>query len=465
GRPARPERGRAPAGQAGGHGSPLDAGRTGRGRAAGAVRLARRGHRNQPLRTGHPAPGQPDPDPQLGRGDRRARQRARQRTAAGGARVLGLPGDGGPGRRDAPARPGLGLGVVARLAVRFAAAPRRLAAAQPVGLHRPARRVVRGRDRPPALGGVRPHAHQRSGQPQHHRGRGHVVAGDLRGGLRGHLRRRHLVPAGAGAQGPAAVPGAAAHRGRREDARAPAVGRRARAHAHGGPVMETATWLPVAWYFVIGFGVLMYVLLDGFVLGLGVLAPFAEDAGQLDTMMNTAAPIWDGNETWLVLGGTGLLAAFPRAYGVLLSALYLPVLAMLIALIFRGVAFEFRFKARRARPFWGAAFAAGSMVAAFAQGVILGALVEGMPLEEGKYLGGAFDWFSPFSMLTGAAVMCGYALLGAGWLILKTEGRLQQVARTMTRPLVLVAVMFMGLVSAWLPFLDSRIMARWFEGG
>ncbi|MEN1941318.1 cytochrome d ubiquinol oxidase subunit II [Luteimonas sp. MJ246] len=229
--------------------------------------------------------------------------------------------------------------------------------------------------------------------------------------------------------------------------------------------METATWLPVAWYFVIGFGVLMYVLLDGFVLGLGILAPFAEDGEQLDNMMNTAAPIWDGNETWLVLGGTALLAAFPKAYAILLSALYLPVLVMLVALIFRGVAFEFRFKARRARRFWGGAFALGSMVAAFAQGLILGALVEGMPLEEGKYLGGAFDWFSPFSMLTGAAVLFGYALLGACWLILKTEGPLQRVARNLTRPLVLVVVVFMGLVSTWLPFLDSQVMARWFDGG
>ncbi len=223
-------------------------------------------------------------------------------------------------------------------------------------------------------------------------------------------------------------------------------------------------WLPVIWFGVIGFGVLMYVLLDGFVLGLGILAPFAEDEHQLDHMMNTAAPIWDGNETWLVLGGAGLLAAFPRAYAIVLSALYLPVLLMLIALVFRGVAFEFRFKAVRGKPFWGAAFALGSMLAAFAQGVILGALVEGMPLQEGKYVGGAFDWFSPFSMLTGVAVVFGYALLGAGWLILKTEGRLQMTARILSRPLVLVVVAFMALVSASLPFLDSRIMARWFAG-
>ncbi|MCD9126266.1 cytochrome d ubiquinol oxidase subunit II [Luteimonas fraxinea] len=229
--------------------------------------------------------------------------------------------------------------------------------------------------------------------------------------------------------------------------------------------LDLQTVLPVIWFGVIGFGVLMYVLLDGFVLGLGVLAPFAEDGDQLDHMMTTAAPIWDGNETWLVLGGAGLLAAFPRAYAIVLSALYLPVLLMLIALVFRGVAFEFRFKAQRGKRFWGVAFALGSLLAAFAQGVILGALVEGMALEEGKYAGGALDWFSPFSMLTGAAVVFGYALLGSGWLILKTEGRLQQMARTLTRPLVLVVAAFMGLVSAWLPFLDSGIMARWFEDG
>ncbi len=229
--------------------------------------------------------------------------------------------------------------------------------------------------------------------------------------------------------------------------------------------MDLQTVLPVVWFGVIGFGVLMYVLLDGFVLGLGILAPFAENEGQLDHMMNTAAPIWDGNETWLVLGGAGLLAAFPQAYAIVLSALYLPVLLMLIALVFRGVAFEFRFKARRAKRFWGIAFAAGSMLAAFAQGTILGALVEGMPLEEGKYVGGALDWFSPFSMLTGVAVVFGYALLGSSWLILKTEGRLQLIARTLTRPLVLVVAAFMALVSVHLPFLDSQIMARWFDGG
>ena len=232
------------------------------------------------------------------------------------------------------------------------------------------------------------------------------------------------------------------------------------------PLSGWEFWLPVIWFGVIGFGVLMYVLLDGFVLGLGILAPFARDSGELDHIMNTAAPIWDGNETWLVLGGAGLLAAFPKAYSLVLSALYLPVLTLLLGLIFRGVAFEFRFKGQGfARRAWGAAFALGSMVATFSQGVILGALVEGMPLSAGKYLGGAFAWFSPFSMLTGAALLFGYALLGCGWLILKTDGPLHRLARAMARPLVMAVLVFMGLVSTWLPFLNSRLMARWFESG
>jgi cytochrome bd ubiquinol oxidase subunit II len=229
--------------------------------------------------------------------------------------------------------------------------------------------------------------------------------------------------------------------------------------------MDIATVLPVVWFFIIGFGVLMYVLMDGFVLGIGILAPFAENEAQLDHMMNTAAPIWDGNETWLVLGGVGLLAAFPKAYAIALSGLYLPVLLMLVALILRGVSFEFRFKAHTSKRLWGVCFALGSIAAGFAQGLILGAIVEGMPLKEGRYLGGALDWFSPFSMLTGTAVVFGYALLGSTWLILKTEGALQNVAFALTRPLVAVVVAFMGLVSTWLPFLSSQIMSRWFESG
>jgi cytochrome d ubiquinol oxidase subunit II len=226
--------------------------------------------------------------------------------------------------------------------------------------------------------------------------------------------------------------------------------------------MTLATALPVVWFFIIGFAVIMYVLLDGFVLGIGILTPFADDEHQRDLMMNTAAPVWDGNETWLVLGGAGLMAAFPRAYAIVLSTLYLPVLLMLIALIFRGVAFEFRFKAQRSRWLWGIAFNVGSTFTAFAQGVILGALVEGMPLKGGKYLDGAFAWFSPFSMLTGVAVVFGYALLGATWIVLKTDGRTQRIAFDLTRPLMLGVIAFMLLVSAWLPFLDTTLRERWF---
>ncbi|MGN2252923.1 cytochrome d ubiquinol oxidase subunit II [Frateuria sp. GZRe12] len=228
--------------------------------------------------------------------------------------------------------------------------------------------------------------------------------------------------------------------------------------------MNWTTALPVVWFFIIGFAVIMYVLLDGFVLGLGILLPFADDEDQRDHMMNTAAPIWDGNETWLVLGGAGLMATFPKAYAVVLSALYLPILVMLIALIFRGVAFEFRFKAHRSRWLWGVAFSVGSVLTAFAQGLILGALVEGMPLTGGKYVQGAFGWFSPFAVMTAVAVVFGYALLGATWLILKTDGRLQRIAFDLTRPLMLAVIGFMLMVSAWLPFLDSQLMERWFTG-
>ena len=223
--------------------------------------------------------------------------------------------------------------------------------------------------------------------------------------------------------------------------------------------------LPIVWAVIILFGVMMYVVMDGFDLGIGLLYPFFRGKDDRDVMMNTVAPVWDGNETWLVLGGAGLLAAFPKVYALVLSALYLPVLLMLIALVFRGVAFEFRFKAHTLRRAWGTAFWLGSVFAAFAQGVILGAIVEGMPLQAGKYIGGAFGWFSPFSMLTGVAVLTGYALLGATWLILKTDGKLQAMARTLARPLTLNVFAFIGLVSAWLPFLSSGVMARWFEGG
>src|SRR5690606_34143638 len=460
-RPARPERGRAPAGEAGRDRGPLARGRTRRGHAAGAGRLSRRGGRAQRVRGGGAAPGGPDPQARLERHDPAAERGAGRRAPAGGARVLGVPGDGGARAADAGAGLAVAVGVAPRAARQYALAAGFLSPDERDRRPCTAGGLVRGRDRPPAVDDLRCAAHQRVGEPEHHRGGGVVVAGGVRRGLCGDLRRGHLVPAQADA-GRAGAAAAQGHPRRREDAGAAAVGAgRAGGCAGAGPddrrggrVMGLETVLPVLWFAVIGFGVLMYVLLDGFVLGLGILAPFAEDGDQLDHMMNTAAPIWDGNETWLVLGGAGLLAAFPAAYALVLSTLYLPVLMMLIALIFRGVAFEFRFKATSGRRFWGAAFSVGSVVAAFAQGVILGALVEGLPHPTLAGLPSMFSWFSPFSMLTGIALVFGYALLGATWLVLKTTGALQKVARTLTRPLVLVVVAFMGLVSAWLPFLD-----------
>ena len=223
-------------------------------------------------------------------------------------------------------------------------------------------------------------------------------------------------------------------------------------------------WLPVVWYGVIGFGVLMYVLLDGFVLGLGILAPFAEDEHQLDHMMNTAAPIWDGNETWLVLGGAALFGAFPLAYAVVLSALYLPLIFMLLGLIFRGVAFEFRFKAKAAkRHIWDKAFIGGSLTATFFQGVALGAYIDGFEVVDRVYVGGSLDWLTPFSLFCGLALIAAYALLGCTWLIMKTEGRLQLQMHDMARPLVFVLLGVTGIVSLWTPLAHTEIAERWFS--
>lgn len=222
-------------------------------------------------------------------------------------------------------------------------------------------------------------------------------------------------------------------------------------------------WLPVVWSVVIAVAVLMYVVMDGFDLGIGILFPFAEGEGDRDLMMNSVAPIWDGNETWLVLGGGGLLAAFPVAYATILPALYLPIIIMLLALVFRGVAFEFRFKAAsRNRWWWNAAFAGGSTLAAFAQGLTLGAFIQGFAVQDGRFVGGPFDWVSAFAAMTGLGLVAGYALLGAGWLILKTEGTLQDWAYERAIPLLSVVVLFVLLVSAWTPFLDNAIHARWF---
>jgi cytochrome d ubiquinol oxidase subunit II len=222
-------------------------------------------------------------------------------------------------------------------------------------------------------------------------------------------------------------------------------------------------YLPVIWAAVIGFGVAMYVILDGFDLGIGILFPFAKSEHERDQMMNSVAPFWDGNETWLVLGGAGLMVAFPRAYAIILSALYLPVMIMLLALVFRGVAFEFRWLGVTSKKHWTFAFAAGSAVAAFCQGVILGGLMQGIRVKNGVFAGGAFDWATGFALLCGLGVVTGYGLLGATWLVLKTEGAVKERARPQAKLLLLAALALMVIVSLWTPLAFERIAQRWFS--
>lgn len=221
---------------------------------------------------------------------------------------------------------------------------------------------------------------------------------------------------------------------------------------------------PLIFALIIAFGVFMYVFMDGFDLGVGILFPIAgRSEEERDVMMNSVAPVWDGNETWLVLGGAALFGAFPLAYATLLPALYLPLLVMLVALIFRGVAFEFRFKTVRAKSLWSIAFSAGSLVCALAQGVVLGAYVSGFLIEARDYAGGAFDWLGVFPVFTGLAVAAGYAALGCGWLILKTEGALQERCFRLMPGLVAAVLLAIIVVSLWTPFVAPRIAARWFS--
>ncbi|SBW06593.1 Cytochrome bd-type quinol oxidase subunit 2 [uncultured Alphaproteobacteria bacterium] len=221
--------------------------------------------------------------------------------------------------------------------------------------------------------------------------------------------------------------------------------------------------LPVIWAVIIAFSLMMYVVMDGFDLGIGLLFPFVAPGERRDTMMNTVAPVWDGNETWLVMGGAGLLAAFPVAYAVILPALYFPLLIMLAGLILRGVAFEFRFKADAAhRPIWDKAFAGGSYAATYCQGLALGAFINGFQVEDGAFAGGPLDWLTPFSVFTGFGLLAAYALLGCTWLIMKTVGDLHARMVALARPLTLILLAAIGLVSLWTPLAHPAIAARWF---
>jgi cytochrome d ubiquinol oxidase subunit II len=224
-----------------------------------------------------------------------------------------------------------------------------------------------------------------------------------------------------------------------------------------------AYWLPLISAAVIGFAVAMYVVLDGFDLGIGILFPYFRSEAQRDQIMNSVAPFWDGNETWLVLGGTGLFVAFPLAYAIIMPALYVPVILLLLALVFRGVAFEFRWIAKPHHHRWDVAFAAGSTTAAFMQGLILGGVLSGIQVAKGQFAGGAFDWCNPFSLMCGCALVAGYGLIGACWLVMKTTAEAEQRARSCARPLLLALLVFIALVSVWTPLEFERVARRWFS--
>ena len=213
---------------------------------------------------------------------------------------------------------------------------------------------------------------------------------------------------------------------------------------------------------VIGFALLMYVLLDGFDLGIGILFLMNTRPEDRHTMMSSITPFWDGNETWLVLGGAGLFGAFPLAYATLLPALYVPVMVMLFALVFRGVAFEYRFKSGRPR-YWDLSFSLGSIIAAVAQGIMIGAVISGIPIIDRRFAGGSFDWLTPFNIMCGFGAAVGYALLGATWLIMKTEGRLHEWSRWRARQLVPFAAAFILLVTVWTPYAHAYVAERWFS--
>ncbi len=226
-----------------------------------------------------------------------------------------------------------------------------------------------------------------------------------------------------------------------------------------GPIITAE--LPLIWAGILGIAVAFYVILDGFDLGIGILFPFAENDAERDRMLASIAPFWDGNETWLVLGGGGLLVAFPRAYSIIMPAFYLPLIVMLLALVVRGVTFEFRAIAQR-KPFWNAVFAGGSTLAGLCQGFVLGGLVQGVKIENGAYGGGPFDWATPFGLLCALGVVAGYALLGATWLILKTDGEMARRAAVKAKVLLVAVLVFMAAVSIYTPLSSARIAQRWF---
>lgn len=222
--------------------------------------------------------------------------------------------------------------------------------------------------------------------------------------------------------------------------------------------------LSIIWFVIIVFATLMYIVMDGFDLGIGILFPFTRSPQDRDLMVNSVAPVWDGNETWLVLGGAGLFGAFPLAYAVIIDALTIPLTLMLVGLIFRGVAFEFRFNATPShRPFWDNAFMCGSILATFCQGIVVGAVINGFEVTGRTYSGGPFSWLTPFTLFCGVGLVVAYALLGATWLVMKSESTLQNTMRRTARGLLLTLLAVIAVISLWTPLVHSQIAERWFS--
>jgi cytochrome d ubiquinol oxidase subunit II len=217
------------------------------------------------------------------------------------------------------------------------------------------------------------------------------------------------------------------------------------------------------WVAVLAISILLYVLLDGFDLGVGILFGLTRDERARRSMMSAVAPVWDGNETWLVVNGVVLWGAFPLVYSVLFSALYLPLLLMLAGLILRGVAFEYRSKTERMRWIWDAAFSGGSLVAGFTQGLMVGALVEGLPVADTRYTGGELGWLSPFALLCGVGLCIGYALLGVCWLVRKCEGDVREASYRLIPWLSVALLAFLVVVFVYALAEDFQVMRRWLE--
>ncbi len=218
---------------------------------------------------------------------------------------------------------------------------------------------------------------------------------------------------------------------------------------------------PLIWAFLIAIAVFAYVVLDGFDLGVGILFPALED-NEKDAAMNSISPIWDGNETWLVLGGGGLFAVFPLAYAIIMPAMYIPIIAMLLALVFRGVAFEYRYRTKERRYLWDWSFFGGSLVAAFCQGCILGGLLQGVEVFNRQFAGASWDWLTPFSAFCGIAVVIGYTLLGGCWLLIKTSGKIEEKLYPRCIRLTGLFLATVAIVSIWLPLISNPVLLRWF---